>query len=39
MTIPPEAWYQAGDEQELWALGSLHLGERGPCFQPSKVLI
>jgi tRNA pseudouridine55 synthase len=34
-----EAWYQAGDEQELWALGSLHLGERGPCFQPSKVLI
>ena len=34
-----EAWYQAGDEQELWALGSLHLGERGPCFQPNKVLI
>ncbi len=34
-----EAWYQAGDEQELWALGSLHPGERGPCFQPNKVLI
>ena len=34
-----EAWYQAGDEQELWALGSLHLGERGLCFQPNKVLI
>jgi tRNA pseudouridine55 synthase len=34
-----EAWYQAGDEQELWAIGSLHLGERGPCFQPNKVLI
>ena len=34
-----EAWYQAGDEQELWALGSLHLGEQGPCFQPNKVLI
>jgi len=34
-----EACYQAGDEQELWAIGSLHLGERGPCFQPNKVLI
>jgi tRNA pseudouridine55 synthase len=34
-----ETWYQAGDEQELWALGSLHPGERGPCFQPNKVLI
>ena len=34
-----EACYQAGDEQELWALGSLHLGEQGPCFQPNKVLI
>ena len=34
-----EAWYQAGDEHELRALGSLHLGEKGPCFQPNKVLI
>jgi tRNA pseudouridine55 synthase len=34
-----EAWYRAGDEQELWALGSLCLEERGPCFQPKKVLI
>jgi tRNA pseudouridine55 synthase len=34
-----EAWYRAGDEQELWALGSLYLEERGPCFQPKKVLI
>jgi tRNA pseudouridine55 synthase len=34
-----ETWYQAGDDQELWALGSLHLGEQGPCFQPNKVLI
>lgn len=33
------SWYQVGNGEELWALGSLKSDERGLCFQPNKVLI